>query len=71
MCRASEALYCLIKKPHCLKFKAKSKRQNGEQMYLANKRSIATSKLNFSSFRQSKISDDIFKIKFLNVVYFR
>ena len=65
-------IYCLRKKPHCLKVKAKNKRQNGEQKYWANKRSIAASKLNFSSFRRSKISDNIFKIiKFLNVVYFR
>ena len=39
-------------------------------MYLANTRSITASKLNFSSFRQSKMSNDIFKIKFLTVVFF-
>ena len=44
--------------------------KNGKQLYLANKKSIAAVKLNFPSFRRRKISDDIFKIKLLNVVSF-
>ena len=43
--------------------------KNGKQLYLANKKSIAASKLNFPSFRRRKISDDICSVvsKFSNL----